>query len=441
MSKPFHEPPIQSRHLGYGLALPWVAAGVTRFHRTVEADGLEHVPAPGTPTIIVANHQNGLMDPLVLCTLLPHHQIHWLTRSDIFYKPVVRFFLFSFNMLPIFRRRDRLADIGERNQRIFEICVERLNLGAVIGLFPEGNHHGERSLRPLKRGVIDMLNLAQTTHANLAENTVLLPVGLDYEDYGTLRRRLRYRIGAPIDWKSLRDPETGQLPANNTSRAITAALKELMVDVQPAKLYPSLLPYVQALRTTEVGPDAWPEVRGRIERLGQLPAEALARIEAAWAAAAAAGVGRGVRPEDLGRTAENARRGGHWTAVVAPIILALNAFNIGLSALLQAQAKQRVKDVCFVSTFKTAAGMAAFPILWAIVAGLVAGLAPVAALGAGWTFVFLLAGQTIASRLGVWWWGHRLDARGRRAAARFWRDEEKAGIWANYVNTIESTTA
>jgi len=85
--------------------------------------------------------------------------------------------------------------------------------------------------------------------------------------------------------------------------------------------------------------------------------------------------------------------------------------------------------------------MAAFPLLWAVVAGLAAGLAPATELGVGWTFVFLVAGQTIASRIGVWWWGHRLDALGRRAAARFWGNEEKAGIWANYVNTIESTTA
>ncbi len=441
MSKPFHEPPIQSRHLGYGLALPWVTAGVTRFHRTVAADGLEHLPEVGTPTIIVSNHQNGLMDPLVLCTLMPRHQIHWLTRSDIFYNPVVRFFLFSFNMLPIFRRRDRLADIGERNQRIFEICVERLNLGAVVGLFPEGNHNGERSLRPLKRGVIDMLNLAQTTHDHLAENTVLLPVGLDYEDYGTLRRRLRYRIGAPIDWKSLRDPESGELPANSTSRAISAALKSLMVDVQPAKNYRSLLPYVQALRTPEVGPEQWPDVRSRIDRLAELPAASLEQIEAAWSAAEEAGVGTEVRPEDLGLTAEAARRGGHWTALLAPIVLALNIFNAGLSALLQAQARKRVKDVCFVSTFKTAAGMAAYPILWVLVAGTVAGLAPAAALGGGWTFAFLVAGQAIASRMGVWWWGHRLDARGRRAASKFWADGERARIWTEYVNTIENASA
>ena len=439
MSKPFHEPPIQSRHLGYGLALPWVSAAITRFHRIEGVDGLEHVPEPGTPMIVVANHQNGLMDPLVLCSLLSRHQIHWLTRSDIFYQRVVRFFLFSFNMLPIFRRRDRLADIGERNQRIFEICVERLNLGAVVGLYPEGNHNGERSLRPLKRGVIDMLNLAQTTHAHLKEDLVLLPVGIDYEDYGSLRRRLRYRIGAPLNWASWIDPETGAIPANQASRAIAGALDALMINVQPAKHYGDLNPYVQALRSTEQGAETWQSTRDRIASLESLSEPQLEAVAAAWASAQSVGVGSDVRPEDLGTRPEETRKGTAWVWALAPFILVPNALNALLSVVLQAQARKRVKDICFVSTFKSAAGMVLYPVVWALVAAVWAVAAPPAELGGGWTFAFVVAGQTVASRLGVWWYGHALDERGRRRAKRFWADEKRAAAWTAYVNTIETS--
>lgn len=437
MSKPFHEPPIQSRHLGYALALPWVAAAITRFHRIEGVDGMEHIPEPGTPVILVANHQNGLMDPLVLCTLMSRHQIHWLTRSDIFYQPVVRFLLFSFNMLPVFRRRDRLADIGERNQRIFEVCVERLNLGAVIGLYPEGNHHGERSLRPLKRGVIDMLNLARSTHPRLADDLVLLPVGLDYEDYGALRRRLRFRIGAPIAWNALVEPETGVLPANTGSRAISEALDALMVNVQPAKHYAVLNPYVRALRSTEQGPAKWAATRERIARLQRLPESAFLAIGGAWDAARAVGVGEGVRPEDLGTRREEVRARKPWTWLLAPVVLGINAVNAGLAVVLQAQARKRVKDVCFVSTFKSTAGMVLYPVTWAVIAGAVAVVAPVEALGAGWTFALGVVGQTVASRIGVWWYGHWQDEQGRRNARRFWNDARRAGIWSAYLETIE----
>lgn len=436
---PFHQPPVHKRHVGYALALPWVIAGITRFHRIEGVDGLEHVPKPGTPLILVANHQNGLMDPLVLCTLLSQHHLHWLTRSDIFKKPPVRSLLFSFNMLPIYRRRDRLADIGERNQKIFKVCVDRLNVGAAIGLFPEGNHHGERSLRPLKRGVIDMLNLAQATYPELADEIVLLPVGLDYEDYGSLRRRIRYRIGQPIPWQGLRNEE-GVLPANTGSKAIAESLKALMVDVQPAKHYSSILPFVQALRSTEQPKEVWPELRGRISALQSMDEAFIADVEEAWKQAKEAGVGTSVRPEDLGISMQNARKRASWTWLLSPFVLLPNALNYALAVALREQARKKVKDVCFVSTFKTAGGMAAFPILWAVVATFIAVLFPIESLGAIWTWVAIAAGQTIASRIGAWWYGHFLDEQGSQSARAFWNDEERAQKWTNYLQLFENNS-
>ncbi|MEN9812949.1 MAG: hypothetical protein RL479_1635 [Verrucomicrobiota bacterium] len=194
MSKPFHEPPIQRGHPIYRMMLPWVGSAVTRYHRITGTEGIEKIPEPGVPVILVCNHQNGLMDPLIHCGLMRQHQVHWLTRSDIFYHPVARFLMFSFNQMPIFRQRDRLPDIDARNRRIFEICVERLRCGAVIGLFPEGNHHGSKSIRPMKRGFVDLLDLGLKTDPTLAR-LQLLPVGLDYEQYDGFRRRLRYRVG------------------------------------------------------------------------------------------------------------------------------------------------------------------------------------------------------------------------------------------------------
>ena len=151
--KPFHEPPIQSRHWAYDLAVQLVRSAVTRFHRIQGIDGIEHITDAKTPTIVVANHQNGLMDPLVLVSLINNSQVHWLTRADIFYKKITRTILFAFNQMPIFRQRDRISDARERNTRIFEICAERLRIGGRMGLFPEGNHRAMKSLRPLRRGV------------------------------------------------------------------------------------------------------------------------------------------------------------------------------------------------------------------------------------------------------------------------------------------------
>ena len=148
----FVEPPIQRRHIGYGLAVQLVQSGVKRFHRIERIEGLTNLPEPHEPTIIVGNHQNGLMDAIVQSAMLIPNQIHFLTRADVFSQKTARALLFSFNQMPIYRQRDKLSDARERNKRIFEICAARLNIGATIGLFPEGNHRAVKTLRPMRRG-------------------------------------------------------------------------------------------------------------------------------------------------------------------------------------------------------------------------------------------------------------------------------------------------
>ena len=51
--------------MGYGTAVHLVQSGVNRFHRIERVEGLENLPGPNEPMIIVGNHQNGLMDAIV----------------------------------------------------------------------------------------------------------------------------------------------------------------------------------------------------------------------------------------------------------------------------------------------------------------------------------------------------------------------------------------
>ena len=93
-----------------------------------------------------------MMDPLVSCSFVPR-QIHWLTRADVFWNPIARHIMYGFNQMPIYRQRDRVADIRKRNDIIFDVCVERLRAGAMMGIFPEGNHAPFPSLRSFKGGL------------------------------------------------------------------------------------------------------------------------------------------------------------------------------------------------------------------------------------------------------------------------------------------------
>jgi 1-acyl-sn-glycerol-3-phosphate acyltransferase len=436
MSKPFHEPPIQRGHPIYRMMLPWVGSAVSRYHRITGTEGIEKIPEPGVPVILVCNHQNGLMDPLIHCGLMRQHQVHWLTRSDIFYHPVARFLMFSFNQMPIFRQRDRLPDIDARNRRIFEICVERLRCGAVIGLFPEGNHHGSKSIRPMKRGFVDLLDLGLKTDPTLAR-LQLIPVGLDYEQYDGFRRRLRYRVGDPIPYLDAVDPEKNSLQPSILASRVATALRNLCPDIQPERGYGALAPYVRALRTTErCGPE-WEATAAHLATLGTADEAALEHVARAWDAVHRAGAEHWGRPEDWGRTPAEARRAALWIPLLAPLAAAAGAPTAWILPLLHRQGLRRIKDVCFRSTFHMTLAMALFPLVWAV-----------EAIGIAWAWDSGLPafaewgvaamGLAAGSRFAGWWWGHALDFRGAWQARRFWKQKEVADLWRAYITAVTS---
>lgn len=434
--KAFHEPPIQSRHWGYSLALQLVRSAVTRFHRIEGIDGIENITEPKTPTIVVANHQNGLMDPLVVVSLISNSQVHWLTRADIFYKKLTRNILFAFNQMPIFRQRDRLSDARERNNRIFEICAERIRIGGRMGLFPEGNHRSMKSLRPLRRGVSDMVNASIALDSSM-RNLKILPVGIDYEEFPSFRRRLRYRVGKPIEIDSLIDPETNELSAGSLLTPLSEALDELLVNIQPEEAYAQILPYVQAMRTTEC--DDWGVCKGKIDQFKKLNDDSIARIKEAWKSVEEAGVMKLARAEDLGMKPEEIRSTPFWFWLLAPLAVVGGAFSFPLAKWVELQSKKRIKDPCFVSTFKATSGMVLFPLYWLLLAFPLAHfiLGGIAFDTVLMSYVFNLLGSRIAG----WWYGYLLDFQGRRRAKEVWKNKNLTQVWVSYLQTVEETMA
>lgn len=432
-NKAFVEPPIQRWHIGYGTAVHLVRSGVTRFHRIERVEGQEHLPDPMEPTIYVANHQNGLMDAIVQSAMLSPNQIHFLTRADVFYQKTVRKLLFAFNQMPIFRQRDRLADARERNQRIFEICAERLNIGASIGLFPEGNHRASKTLRQLRRGVVDMVNTAIQLNPEL-KALKLVPVGIDYEQMTDFRRRMSYRIGPPIPFADLIDESTGSIPPGLLLDRIKDALNDLLVNIQPDSHYDVLLPYVQALRTTEA--EDWIATRDEIRTMQSIPETGLEAIQESHAALLKAGTLKAARPEDLGQGAEDVRRTPWWFWPMAPLAIIGGACAYPFSKFVQQQEAKRVKDPCFTSTFKVSAGMFLFPIYLFALAWPLARLA--SGEWGGWPVVGAYLFNLIGSRLAGWWFGVYLDWKGAKEARSAYADPAQAAAWQSYISTVKS---
>ena len=410
-------------------------ASVTRFHRIQGVDGFENITDPKTPTIVVANHQNGLMDPLVLVSLVNNSQVHWLTRADIFYKKLTRTILFSFNQMPIYRQRDRLSDARERNAKIFEICAERLRIGARMGLFPEGNHRAMKSLRPLRRGVSDMVNASLKLDPSMRQLQIL-PVGIDYEEMPSFRRRLRYRIGTPIKIDALVNPETNAVSPGDLLEPLKIGMDEVLVNIQPEKAYDTLLPYVQAMRTTEC--EDWSTTKSKIDRFQDVDEQTMARIQDALEAVKSTGLFNFVRTEDMGMTQQSIRKSRYWLWLLAPLAFATGISSFPVSKWIESQVQKRVKDPCFISTSKAAAGMVLFPFYWLLISLPIAYIATgaIAFTAVMTSYMFHLLG----SRFAGWWYGLYLDEIGRKKARNAWADQGMSKAWMTYLEAVDNAT-
>ncbi len=171
-----------------------VRAALQCFFRKVRVVGLENLPKDA-PIIIAPNHQNALIDPLLLACFLPI-PLHFLTRSDVFTKwtnPLLK----SVNMMPIYRIRDGYAKLSQ-NDAVFETCRELFKKNKTVMIFPEGNHGEHHFLRPLTKGTS---RLALQSQEQLDESLKIVPIGLNFFSHREPRSTIIMVVGKPIEVK------------------------------------------------------------------------------------------------------------------------------------------------------------------------------------------------------------------------------------------------
>jgi len=182
------------------------------------------------PIIIAANHQNSLMDPLVILGI-ETRQITWLARADIFKNPIAARILRFMRIMPAFRQRDGKEQLAN-NEIVFQKCIDILAANKVLALFPEGTHWGFRRLRETKKAVPRIAFLAEDAH-NFSLNTHILPVGINYSNYTRLRGNVHVNFGTPIPVKQYEDiyKNNPQEAQNKMREDIEQELKKEMIHI------------------------------------------------------------------------------------------------------------------------------------------------------------------------------------------------------------------
>jgi 1-acyl-sn-glycerol-3-phosphate acyltransferase len=179
-----------------GLVRNYIRLGLFFYYKKIKVIGRENIPKKG-PVLFVSNHQNALIDPLVIGTT-NRRNTNFLTRAGVFKKKLIIKFFHSVQMIPIYRVRDGWQTLS-KNKAIFNICFQLLNENKALVIFPEGGHNIKRSIRSLSKGFTRIIFGALEKYPHL--DIQIIPVGLNYNSILEYPGSVSIYYGKPISSK------------------------------------------------------------------------------------------------------------------------------------------------------------------------------------------------------------------------------------------------
>jgi len=223
--------------LAYRICKRYVTFTFRFFFREYIIVGRENLPK-NVPLIFAPNHLCALMDALAVVSLIPQNKsITFLARSDIFKNRKIASILRFFKIMPAFRIRDGYKNL-DKNNDVFDVCVEALEQKQYIGIMPEGNQGELRNLRPLVKGIFRVAFGAQQ-QLGPGNPVYIVPIGLDYGDLVKARKHLIITIGKPINVAGYLDRYNEQpaVATNEIREELRQKLHDITLDLATDQHY------------------------------------------------------------------------------------------------------------------------------------------------------------------------------------------------------------
>ena len=189
------EKKIQDSSKIYSFLRRYVDFMIHRAYYRLKYIGTEKIPTDGA-IIYSPNHSNALMDALVILSLDNSRKV-FISRADLFTKPLLAKTLTFLKLMPVNRIRDGWSNLTKTNETL-EKSADVLKDRVALCILPEGTHNAQHSLLPVGKGVFRMA-FAGMDKINDKFPIYIVPVGIEYGNFFRYLSTSLVKIGDPIN--------------------------------------------------------------------------------------------------------------------------------------------------------------------------------------------------------------------------------------------------
>lgn len=227
----------------------YLKLGFFFYYKKILVYGMENIPKDKA-VFLLPNHQNALIDPLLVATTIKGFA-NYLTRANVFDHPFLEKLLKFFGLIPIYRIRDGYSSLN-KNQEVFDHCVDLLYENEMLLAFPEASHNIQRRVRPLSKGFTRIVRQALKKDPQI--DLQLVPIGFNYMQADQCPDSVAIYIGKPIAVQAYVDKEGNEL-AKHLRIDVQAAIAKLTTNI-PHESYDEIATKLDAIQVNYLEPKA-----------------------------------------------------------------------------------------------------------------------------------------------------------------------------------------
>jgi len=375
--------------------MPLISRIATRAYYRFTVGGAR-VPAEG-PVLLVANHNNGLMDPAFV-TVAAQREVRFLAKAPLIVHPYIGWLVRAVGSLPVYRVQDDPRLVGQ-NRDIFVAVHEALAAGAAVGIFPEGTSHSGPHLSPIKTGAA---RIALGAARRIGHDFPIFPVGLVFRDRNSLRSEARVVVGDAFDWSDLAARADEKFAVRELTKRIDEAMRRVTLNLDSGE-DAALVHVAEQIWAAEHGSPSDSEATvSRLAMTASVLQRFRSRGDAEWQATARELRAHARMLQRMGLTPETLKQHVSWPAALRWLIMRLPLLAaIPLASLALLAYWPPIRAAVWVgrhngdgpdseSTYRVL-GMALFGPLWTVCLSAVAGWLGGWALGLGMLVLLPLA--------------------------------------------------